>query len=160
LQPEYIKYIDSLNCGKVESASLTPTFNKKSTLQNPTLRTDIMSGTSKTVAFFGASGGVGLSALKHTLAAGHQCIALCRTPSKLTAIFPTDTTPNLKIIQGNAHDVASVSQCLQGANGKLVDIVISSIGARLGGDPYRVDPRVDLGLDRLVSVGVDSRVDA
>jgi len=38
---------------------------------------------------------------------------------------------------------------------------------RLGGDPYRVDLRVDLGLDRLISVkvdpsrlGVDSRVDA
>jgi hypothetical protein len=34
-----------------------------------------------------------------------------------------------------------------------------SISGRLGGDPCRVDPRVDLGLDRLVSVGVDSRVD-
>ena len=33
-------------------------------------------------------------------------------------------------------------------------------GARLGGDPYKVDLRVDLGLDRLVSVGVDFRVDA
>ena len=71
-----------------------------------------MSGNSKTGAFFGASSGVGLSALKHILAAGHQCIALCRTPSKLTAVFQIDTTPNLKAVQGNAHDIASVFKCL------------------------------------------------
>jgi hypothetical protein len=89
-----------------------------------------MSGNSKTVAFFGASTGIGLSALKYTLAAGHQCIALCRIPSKLTAIFPTDTVPNLKIVQGNAHDVASVSKCLQGEDGKLVDAIVSTIGGQ------------------------------
>ena len=82
----------------------------------------------KTIAFLGASTGVGLAALKHTIAAGHQSIALCRNPSKLISIFPTETTPNLKIIQGNAHDIASVSQCLEAPNGKLVDIVVSSIG--------------------------------
>lgn len=89
-----------------------------------------MGGDSKSVAFFGASTGVGLSALKHILSAGHQCTALCRTPSKLTTIFPTGIAPNLKIIQGNAHDVASVSKCLQGEDGKLVDAVVSTIGAR------------------------------
>ncbi|KAL9105810.1 MAG: hypothetical protein Q9227_009066 [Pyrenula ochraceoflavens] len=88
-----------------------------------------MSGNTKTVAFLGASTGVGLSALKHTLAAGHQCIALCRNPSKLTAIFPTATTPNLKIVEGNAKDVASVSKCLRSDNGKPVDVVVSTIGS-------------------------------
>lgn len=87
-----------------------------------------MTSTTKTIAFFGASGGVGLSALKHTLAAGHQCIALCRTPSKLTAILPPSTTPNLKIIAGNAHDLACVSECLKASNGKLVDIIVTTIG--------------------------------
>jgi nucleoside-diphosphate-sugar epimerase len=90
-----------------------------------------MIGNTKTIAFFGASTGVGLSALKHTLTAGHQCIALCRTPSKLTTIFPTDTAPNLKIVQGDAHDITSVSQCLRAEDGKLVDIVVSTIGSRL-----------------------------
>lgn len=89
-----------------------------------------MNNKSLTVAFFGASTGVGLSALKHTLAAGHQCIALCRNPSKLTAIFPPNATPNLKLVRGNAHDVASVSQCLQGSDGKLVDIVVTTIGGK------------------------------
>ena len=89
-----------------------------------------MATNSKTVAFLGASTGVGLSALKHTLAAGHRCIALCRIPSKLTAIFPPETTLNLEIVQGNAHDIAAVSQCLLAEKGKLVDEIISTIGGR------------------------------
>ncbi|CAF9943062.1 MAG: hypothetical protein ALECFALPRED_010508 [Alectoria fallacina] len=85
----------------------------------------------KTVTFLGASTGVGLSALKHTLAAGHRCIALCRIPSKLTAIFPLETTPNLQVVQGNAHDIAAVSKCLVAEKGKLVDRIISTIGGKL-----------------------------
>ncbi|KAJ6112028.1 hypothetical protein N7523_008089 [Penicillium sp. IBT 18751x] len=88
-----------------------------------------MNSNTKTVAFIGASGGVGLSALKHTLAAGHQCVALCRQPSKLTSIFP-ESTPNLKVIEGNAHDVEAVSKCLVTEDGTLVDIVLSTIGSR------------------------------
>ena len=84
----------------------------------------------KTVTFLGASTGVGLSALKHTLAAGHRCIALCRIPSKLTAIFPPDTTPNLQVVQGNAHDIAAVSGSLVAEKGKLVDAIISTIGGK------------------------------
>lgn len=84
----------------------------------------------KTVAFLGASTGVGLSALKHTLAEGHRCIALCRTPSKLTAIFPPERNPNLQVVQGNAHDTAAVSKCLVAENGKLVDEIVSTIGGK------------------------------
>ena len=89
-----------------------------------------MSSKTMSVAFLGGSTGVGLSALRHTLAAGHRCIALCRTPSKLTDIFPPGTAPNLRIVQGNAHDAAAVSQCLQTEDGHLVDGVVSTIGAR------------------------------
>lgn len=90
-----------------------------------------MSQNRKTIAFFGASGGVGLSAVKHTLSAGHHCVALCRVPSKLTSIFPPSTTPNLTIIQGNAHDVEAVSSCLKTRNGtKLVDGIVSTIGGK------------------------------
>lgn len=89
-----------------------------------------MSTNTNTIAFFGASGGVGLSALKHSVAAGHQCIALCRDPSKLTAIFAPESTPNLKIVQGNAHDVQAVSKCLLAEPGKLVDLIITTIGSR------------------------------
>ncbi|KAJ6149498.1 hypothetical protein N7471_000697 [Penicillium samsonianum] len=89
-----------------------------------------MTSNTKSVAFFGASTGVGLAALKRTLAAGHKCIALCRDPSKLTAVFPSESTPNLKVIKGNAHDISAVSQCLQTDDGRIVDVIVSTIGAK------------------------------
>ncbi|XXH04487.1 hypothetical protein Hte_010903 [Hypoxylon texense] len=103
-------------------------------------------GTPKTVAFLGASTGIGLAALTRALAAGHTCVALCRKPSKLTDRFPADRHPNLHVVEGNAHDVAAVSRCLyvpssssssssssvegqgQGQPGQLVDAIVSSIG--------------------------------
>ncbi|KAI0099847.1 hypothetical protein GGR51DRAFT_386404 [Nemania sp. FL0031] len=85
----------------------------------------------QTVAFFGASGGVGLAALKKTLASGRQCVALCRNPAKLTAILPPDSNPNLRVVQGNAHDVAAVSTCLLARPGVLVDQIVSTIGGAL-----------------------------
>jgi nucleoside-diphosphate-sugar epimerase len=87
-----------------------------------------MSTSTKTFVFFGASGGVGLAALKNTLAASHKCVALLRTPSKLDAVFPAGTQNNLRIVQGNAHDVAAVSTCLRKEDGTLADVVVSTIG--------------------------------
>ncbi|KAJ5230572.1 hypothetical protein N7489_011280 [Penicillium chrysogenum] len=89
-----------------------------------------MTPNTKSVAFFGASTGVGLAALKHTLAAGHKCIALCRDPSKLKGVFPSGSTPNLKVIKGNAHNISAVSQCIQTDDGRIVDVIVSTIGAR------------------------------
>ncbi|KAL7626094.1 hypothetical protein AAE478_002864 [Parahypoxylon ruwenzoriense] len=79
----------------------------------------------RTVVFLGASGGVGLAALVRALKAGHTCIALCRTPSKLTDRFPAGVYPNLRVEQGNAHDAAAVARCLAPL---LPDTVVSSIG--------------------------------
>lgn len=89
-----------------------------------------MNSNTKAVAFFGASTGVGLSALKHSIAAGLQCTALCRTPSKLEAIFPAGSTSNLKIIEGDAHDITSVTECIRTEDGNLVDMIITTIGSR------------------------------
>lgn len=94
------------------------------------------SNTTLTVAFLGASAGVGLAALKHTLAAGHTCIALCRDPAKLTTILPESAHPNLRVLKGNAHDLNSVKQLLvpqqQPSSGspRLVDTIVTSIGAK------------------------------
>ncbi|KAI1263734.1 hypothetical protein F5Y18DRAFT_392510 [Xylariaceae sp. FL1019] len=92
-----------------------------------------------TVAFLGASGGVGLSALKHTLATGRMCIALCRNPAKLAAILPANSHPNLQIVEGNAHDVAAVSKCLEARPGVLVDHVISTIGGAFVASRLTID---------------------
>jgi nucleoside-diphosphate-sugar epimerase len=89
------------------------------------------SSTTKTVLFLGATGGCGLSALRRSLHAGYACTALCRTPSKMTAIFPQQSHPNLTIVEGNAHDEAAVGPALlvgSEAN-RMVDFVVTSIGA-------------------------------
>ncbi|KAH7156724.1 hypothetical protein EDB81DRAFT_787759 [Dactylonectria macrodidyma] len=85
---------------------------------------------SKTVVFLGASTGIGLSALKHTLAAGHRCIAICRTPSKLTDIISPESNSNLQVVQGNAHDVAVLVRSFKKEDGNLVDAIVSTIGAK------------------------------
>lgn len=101
--------------------------------------------TTKTVAFIGASGGIGLATLRQTLAAGHRCIALCRDPSKLTALFPeaviglrspASASQKLFLVKGNAHDVDAVSQCLvipgsDSQPGRFVDIVVSTVGGKM-----------------------------
>lgn len=106
---------------------------------------------SRTVAFLGASGGLGLAALRRTLADGHHCVALCRDPSKFTTIFPdmdlgldtqalaneaTASARRLTLVRGNAHDVDAVARCLLvpgTAAGKrvLVDTVVFTIGGKL-----------------------------
>lgn len=89
-----------------------------------------MASSTKTVAFLGASNGVGHFALKHTLAAGYQCIALCRTPSTLTDALPLSEHPNLRIVQGNAHDLAAVTELIRKPDGTLVDTIVTTIGAK------------------------------
>ncbi|KAI2636561.1 NAD(P)-binding protein [Hypomontagnella submonticulosa] len=84
----------------------------------------------KLIAFLGASGGVGLGALTRALAVGHTCMALCRSPSKLTDRFPAPQYPNLHVVPGNAHDSGAVAKCLVSPTepGRLADAVVSSIG--------------------------------
>jgi len=87
----------------------------------------------KTLLFLGATGGVGLSALRRALAADHTCVALCRTPSKLAALFPSAAPPaNLHLVEGNAHDEAALAKALLVPSDKsrLVDGIVFSIGAK------------------------------
>ncbi|KAF9878067.1 hypothetical protein CkaCkLH20_04643 [Colletotrichum karsti] len=87
----------------------------------------------RTIAFFGASGGCGLAALKHSLAAGYVCVALCRNPAKMTDALPEAQNPNLVVKQGNAHNVDDVAACLVNPTDpdRLVDAVCFSIGSPL-----------------------------
>ncbi|OHE96542.1 hypothetical protein CORC01_08140 [Colletotrichum orchidophilum] len=87
----------------------------------------------KTIAFFGASGGCGMAALKHSLEAGYVCIALCRNPTKMTDVLPEAQNPNLVVKKGNAHSVDDVAACLVNPTDptRLVDAVSFSIGSPL-----------------------------
>jgi hypothetical protein len=108
------------------TSASTPTPTSNSTQPQPQTPKQV-------VAFIGASGGCGLAALRHTLAAGYTCVALCRTPSKLTDILPTATHPNLTVLPGNAHDVAAVKAVLAHPTNPsaMVDTVCFTIGSPL-----------------------------
>ncbi|KAI2615251.1 NAD(P)-binding protein [Hypoxylon sp. NC1633] len=87
--------------------------------------------TKKSIVFFGASTGVGLAALTRALAANYTCTALCRKPSKLLERFPASQYPNLRVVEGNAHDSSVVARCLYDRehSEQLPCSIVSSIGS-------------------------------
>ncbi|KAJ4152808.1 hypothetical protein LMH87_009328 [Akanthomyces muscarius] len=101
------------------------------------------------IAFLGASTGVGLSALKHSLEAGRQCVALCREPKKLDSL----EAHNLKIVKGNAHDLDVVSQLIVAPDGTFVDEIITTIGGKFSTSKMGIDqPKVcEIGMDTLIT---------
>ena len=68
----------------------------------------------------GAAGATGIQLVEQALAAGHQVTALVRSGDKLTI-----ADPSLHVVQGDATDLAAVSQAM-----KEADAVISVLGAR------------------------------
>ena len=100
----------------------------------------------KTVAFFGATGGCVNACLVYALNAGHHASALARSPPKLTSkllaqgVSQTTLDTNLRIIQGDATDVAAVKSTIflgdgndDGGNGNAQ--LVSSIVSGIGGTP-------------------------
>lgn len=85
------------------------------------------------IAFFGATGDCAGHCLAYTLQAGHDCVALARTPAKLTksmkakGVSAEALDQHLTIVEGNVKDVEAVKRALQ-INGRVVDTVVSGIG--------------------------------
>lgn len=88
---------------------------------------------SSKIAFFGATGDCAGHCLAYTLNAGYDCIALARTPSKLTKSMKAKGVSNetldqhLTIVQGDVKDVEAVKNALQ-LDGQVVDTIVSGIG--------------------------------
>jgi len=90
-----------------------------------------------TLAFFGATGGVTLVCLIHSLRAGYKCVALVRTPKRLQDKLSSqglspDQLANLTTLQGNAHDVTAVKRALTFSG---PETLVSHIVTGLGGSP-------------------------
>ncbi|KAK3699483.1 hypothetical protein LTR37_016440 [Vermiconidia calcicola] len=85
------------------------------------------------VAFFGATGGCAGHCLANALNAGLDCVALARTPAKLTkamkekGVSSKALDQHLTIIEGNVRDVDAVKGALQ-LDGSIVDAIVSGIG--------------------------------
>jgi len=118
----------------------------------------------KTILFLSATGGIANAALRRALATSSsttQCIAMVRTPSKLTAkLSPSEaSSPQLRIEQGNAHDVDALMRCLvvptstSNTNTKFVDVVFSAIGGVFVPSKWALDdPHVcEKGMDSLLA---------
>ena len=70
------------------------------------------------IAVFGATGRTGIHIVQQALEAGHEVVALARTPAKLSI-----SHPHLKIVQGDIYHAAQVEQTV-----KVVEAVISALG--------------------------------
>ncbi|GAB4521836.1 MAG: NAD(P)H-binding protein [Anaerolineae bacterium] len=70
------------------------------------------------VAVFGGTGKTGQHIVEQALAAGHEVVALARTPSKFT-----HQHPNLTVVQGDITQVDCVEKVIQGT-----DAVVSVLG--------------------------------
>jgi putative NADH-flavin reductase len=75
------------------------------------------------IAIFGASGATGKLLTSRCLAAGYNVTALVRTPG--TFRMPPESPNHLRVIEGNAFDLSTVRQTIEGA-----DVVLSALGAR------------------------------
>lgn len=88
------------------------------------------------IIIFGASGGTGHELVKQALAQGHHVTAFVRNPSKLQIQHD-----QLKFIQGNVTDYASVERAIQEQ-----DAVLCALGAS---SPLRRDPALIEGVGNI-----------
>ncbi|KAF3914143.1 hypothetical protein AA313_de0208182 [Arthrobotrys entomopaga] len=95
-----------------------------------------MSQTTKTVAFFGATGGCAIVALEFALIAGFQCSALARSADKLKGMLAATTpTTNLRIVEGDGMDADSVRAVLVDPTTNIVvDAIVYGLGYRPNGN--------------------------
>lgn len=92
-----------------------------------------MSSALSTVAFLGATGDCAGFCLANALKAGHQCVALARTPAKLTTSLQSKgvseaALKNLDIVQGDIRDQKAVERALQ-VHGQVADIIVTAVGS-------------------------------
>ena len=71
------------------------------------------------LVIFGATGSIGRQLVEQALAQGHMVTALARNPVKLNLKHP-----NLKVVQGDVMDLASVEKAVQGQ-----EAVLCALGA-------------------------------
>lgn len=104
------------------------------------------------IALFGATGRIGQRAVKEALSRGHSVTAIVHEQSKLNL-----SDPNLKVIQGDVTDVASVARAVPGS-----EAVISAVGPKWDGSNNRMlvdaahallDGQKRAGVKRLLVVG-------
>lgn len=110
------------------------------------------------IALFGATGRVGNELLIQALAAGHEVVALVRSPEKLAG------NDKLTIIQGDVRNAEAVTRAISG-----VDVVFSALGTdktttMTEAIPHMIRAMKDSGISRIITIGtggiLQSRIDS
>lgn len=96
------------------------------------------------LAVFGATGRTGQHLVEQALRAGHEVVALARTPSKITI-----QNPKLTLVQGDIQDAKRVEEVITG-----VDAVISVLGPTSNKPEFAVSKGIDNILAVMKKVGV------
>ncbi|KAL6231009.1 hypothetical protein BDW75DRAFT_54716 [Aspergillus navahoensis] len=92
--------------------------------------------TKPTLSFFGATGGCTLACLAPALQAGYHCIALVRTPQKLTdlliakGIAPSTLSTHLTLIEGSTSDLSAIKATIFPSTSPSPAMIISGVGGR------------------------------
>src|ERR1700733_15862805 len=99
------------------------------------------------IAIFGAGGATGRLLTERGLAAGHNIVALIRTPEKFSF------RDRVHVVQGSAFDPAAVRQTVDGA-----DVVFSALGAHSPLRNENVLPRaVPLIIETMQQTALESK---
>ncbi|KAK5173711.1 uncharacterized protein LTR77_002392 [Saxophila tyrrhenica] len=95
-----------------------------------------MTTTPKPLSFFGATGDSTAHCLAHSLRCSHPCVALARTPTKLTTSLRAKNVSDaqldqyLTIIPGDVRDLDAVKRTLLTADGKgVAEMVVVGVGS-------------------------------
>lgn len=80
------------------------------------------------ITIFGATGKTGTHLVEQALAAGHQVVALARTPSKLAS-----ASAQLTVLQGDIGNATQVAQAIHGA-----DAVLSVLGPTSNAPDFQI----------------------
>ncbi|KAL2810900.1 hypothetical protein BJX63DRAFT_400854 [Aspergillus granulosus] len=87
-----------------------------------------------TLAFFGATGGCTIACLTPALQEGYNCVALARTPKKLTdmltarGVSQSTISSHLTIVEGSTTDLSAVIRTIFPANLPPASMILSGVG--------------------------------
>ena len=95
------------------------------------------------IAVFGGTGKTGQHFVRKVLEAGHDVVALARTPAKLVARHE-----RLKVVSGDATDPACVAQVISGS-----DVVVSLLGPAKGQPAFAISRATQNMIDAMNSSG-------
>mmetsp|Transcript_32657 Transcript_32657/g.103401 ORF Transcript_32657/g.103401 Transcript_32657/m.103401 type:complete len:272 (-) Transcript_32657:61-876(-) len=118
------------------SSGFSCSLPSSSLRRSMSVRSGVLGMTSKTIAVFGATGGVGLESVYQALNKGYKVKALARSPEKL--IIPPGSggeskagkkieSPDLTVVQGDVTKAADVNKIFQDQD---IDGVVVALGGR------------------------------